>query len=170
MTSENQKLLFSFSSLTNSISSIYWHLMTHDGTKIIKNSKQQHFIRNPKQNMKHAWKQEVTNNLSSMVPLFTSKYCVHQATEKENRVALHSLFVSLVYCGWKYGSLVYYERKILLDDCWFDWTSDNKWPIAFYRYAKAQRRKQRHTQQGASSSSSPFLFRRNGKRFCHKFY
>jgi hypothetical protein len=32
-----------------------------------------------------------------------------------------SLFVSLVYRGWKYYSLVYYKRKTLLDGCWFGW-------------------------------------------------
>jgi hypothetical protein len=30
-------------------------------------------------------------------------------------------FVSLVYCGGKYYSLVYCERKTLLDGCWFGW-------------------------------------------------
>jgi hypothetical protein len=33
----------------------------------------------------------------------------------------NSLFVSLVYYGWKYCSLVYCERKTLLDGCWFGW-------------------------------------------------
>jgi hypothetical protein len=34
---------------------------------------------------------------------------------------IYSLFISLIYCGWKYCSLVYCERKTLLDDCWFGW-------------------------------------------------
>jgi hypothetical protein len=36
----------------------------------------------------------------------------------------YSRFVSLDYCGWKYCSLVYYERKTLLNDCWFRRTSE----------------------------------------------
>jgi hypothetical protein len=35
--------------------------------------------------------------------------------------SIYSLFVSLVYCGWKYCLLIYYERKILLDGYWFCW-------------------------------------------------
>jgi hypothetical protein len=35
-------------------------------------------------------------------------------------------FVSLVYCGWKYYSLIYCERKTLLDSCWFCWCSETK--------------------------------------------
>jgi hypothetical protein len=35
-----------------------------------------------------------------------------------------TLFVSLVYCGWKYCSLVCCERKTLLDGCWFCWSSE----------------------------------------------
>jgi hypothetical protein len=34
---------------------------------------------------------------------------------------IYSLLISLVYCGWKYCSLVCRERKTLLDDCWFHW-------------------------------------------------
>jgi hypothetical protein len=34
-----------------------------------------------------------------------------------------SLFVSLVYWGWKYYSLIYCEKKILLDGGWFRWTA-----------------------------------------------
>jgi hypothetical protein len=36
------------------------------------------------------------------------------------------------YCGWKYCSLIYCERKILLNDCWFCWFSHDHvsvfWP------------------------------------------
>jgi hypothetical protein len=40
------------------------------------------------------------------------------------------MFVSLVYCGWKYYSLVYCERKTLLDDCWFYWSSETNRVLA----------------------------------------
>jgi hypothetical protein len=44
-----------------------------------------------------------------------------------------SLFVSLVYCGWKYCSLVCCKRKTLLDDCWFRWLAQTNRVIIWCR-------------------------------------
>jgi hypothetical protein len=43
-----------------------------------------------------------------------------------------SLFVSLVYYGWKYCSLVCCERKTLLDDCWFRWIAQTNRCLSFH--------------------------------------